>query len=293
MWEGSKISIYCALITYKNSKYLDPNKQHLEFKKLIEFLDIKHYFIHDKDVTEYDKESIFVTNEFLSVLILAKSLLQTQLRILWKSKLRNFPLFFYHSFTAIYSIFYIIVKLLVSIAFPAKFVGYRLMIARQHNISEAHINLLLNSLNSNCEFSLILEDDFKVNNNFNIKECLSTLLDYMQSNTQTLIMSVSESFNPKLLGFKYISTCKSINGIDFYSLHTPITNTVSAMLYKTEILTLLIPLLESYRRYKIIPIDIKLNMALGELSKIDSKKLQILGYAYPGFFIQGSIHEKS
>jgi high-affinity K+ transport system ATPase subunit B len=92
------------------------------------------------------------------------------------------------------------------------------------------------------------------------------------------------------LGFSKVSTYIPFEKLDFYKLSTPVTNTVSAMFYKTDILSQLIPILKSYLKYKIIPIDHKLNMAFVELGKVKESNIHSLTYLSPGLFIQGSIH---
>ena len=283
-------AIFLGLITHGGSKYLNIFGKHEKFTNLIKELDIEKSFIHDFNATDASLEKIVVRDEVISIFILLKSLMQTQSRLLFKSNFYNFVLFTYHVLSGIYSAMKLLFKLQLSV-FSIKYnQEYREMIARQHNISEAHITQLSNSLVSNLKYSLILEDDFIMNKTYLLNETLSKIVKFMDKSPGVNVLSISESFSPKLLGFSKASTYIPFEKLDFYNLSTPVTNTVSAMFYKSDILNQLIPILKSYRKYKIIPIDHKFNMAFFELGKIKENSMITLSYLSPGVFIQGSIH---
>ena len=284
-------SIFFGLITHPDSKYLNAFGVHEKFVNLVKDLDVISFFVNDVNVTDPLSEKINIRDEIFSISILFKSLLNTQFRVLLKSNFSNFPLFVYHSLSGIYSICVLFSKLILTQFHPKLYYNYQKMLARQHNISEAHIAQLRNCLHSNLKFSLILEDDFLINRDYLMKDTLSKIVNYMINTDIVKILSISESFSPKLLGFGKVSTYLPFEELDFYILSTPVTNTVSAMFYKTDILNQLIPILKSYRRYKIIPIDHKFNMAFVQLRKINKNHNLALSYLSPGLFIQGSIHD--
>jgi len=283
-------TIFLGLITHSESKYLNTFGIHEDFANLVKDLNVEKSFIHDINATDSSLEKIVVRDEVISICVLMKSLTQTQLRLLLKSNFHNFVLFTYHVLSGIYSTMKLLLKLLLSVFSPKINQEYRRIIARQHNISEAHITQFSNSLVSNLAYSLILEDDFIMNKSYCLSETLSKIVKFMVKSPDVNVLSISESFSPKLLGFSKVSTYIPFKDLDFYKLSTPVTNTVSAMFYKTEILIQLIPILESYRKYKIIPIDHKLNMAFVELGKVKESNIHALTYLSPGLFIQGSIH---
>lgn len=283
-------TIFLGLITHSESKYLNTFGIHENFANLVKDLNVEKSLIHDINATDASLEKIVVRDEIISICVFTKSLMQTQLRLLLKSNFHNFLLFTYHVLSGIYSTMKLLFKLLLSV-FSLKYnLEYRRMISRQHNISEAHINQFSNSLVSNLTYSLILEDDFIVNKTYRLSETLSKIVKFMDKSPDVKVLSISESFSPKLLGFSKVSTYIPFEKLDFYKLSTPVTNTVSAMTYKTDFLNQLIPILKSYRKYKIIPIDHKLNMALVELGKVKESNIRALTYLTPGLFIQGSIH---
>jgi hypothetical protein len=284
-------SIFLGLITHSGSKYLNSFGIHEKFENLTKEMNIEKYSVHDINATDASLEKIVVRDEIISICILMKSLIQTQLYLLLKSKFHNFVLFTYHVLSGIYSTMKLLFKLQLSVFSIKHNQKYRKMIARQHNISEAHITQLSNSLVSNLTHSLILEDDFILNKTYPLSETLSKIVKFIDKSPDVNVISISESFSPKLLGFGKVSTYIPFEGLDFYNLSTPVTNTVSAMFYKSDILNQLIPILKSYRRYKIIPIDHKFNMAFVELGKIKENKVFALSYLSPGLFIQGSIHD--
>jgi hypothetical protein len=283
-------SMFLGLITHPNSKYLSALGVHEKFINLAKDLKVHDFVVNDGNVTDFTAEKIIIRDELLSIFILFITLLRTQTRILLKSRFSNLVLFIFHIISGIYSICILIFKLIFAQFHPTIHNNYKKIIARQHNISEAHINQLINSLNSKFKFSLILEDDFVLNGDYSINEALKSIIDFLNKDTPVQIISISESFNPDLLGFKNVSVYTPFENLHLFNLTTPVTNTVSAMFYKNEILSMLIPLLKSYRKYKIIPIDHKLNMAFAELCRREKFYLSMLSYVSPGLFIQGSIH---
>ena len=284
-------SVFLGLVTHEKSKYLNTFGHHEKFSNLLDLLDIENWSINDRNVTDAESEKINYRIEINSIWRLFRSLIGTQYRILIKSKLQNFNLFAFHTFSGIYTVLMLLCKLLLTNFNKEINKGYRVMIARQYKISEAHIDHIYNASISKMTYSLILEDDFILNDGYPLKDTFPKILRFLDNSEFVKVLSISESFSPSLLGFNHISNFTPFENLNFYNLSTPVTNTVSAMLYKTDIFQLLLPLLKSYRKYKIIPIDHKLNMAFNELLKNQKSNLHLLSYLSPGLFIQGSIHD--
>jgi hypothetical protein len=279
-----------GLITHAKSSYLDAKGNHELFKNLINQLDLSSFYISDLDITFPEMEQIHTKMELDSLFILFISLIRTRINLLYHSKLKNIFSVFIHILSAISIIFQLLIKLFLSRFFKVSNYKYRLIMSRQHNISESHIAQFLDSVKSNFEFSLILEDDFKINQDYSLELTINNLLEFMKTNINVSIISVSDSFSFLELGIS--NTVKNVqsNNLNLYEASLPVTNTVSAMLYKTEFLRQILPYLLEYRKYRIIPIDHKINMALHQIYKNKIYESDFFYFMQPGLFIQDSIH---
>ena len=235
-------------------------------------------------------EQIHTKMELDSLFILFLSLTRTQINLLYYSKLKNIFSVFIHILSAISIIFQLLIKLFLSRFFKVSNYKYRLIMSRQHNISESHIAQFLDSVKSNFEFSLILEDDFRINQDYNLELTINNLLEFMKTNSNVSIISVSKSFSFLELGISNTVRNVQSNNLNLYEADLPVTNTVSAMLYKTEFLRQMLPYLLEYRKYRIIPIDHKINMALHQIYKKKNSESDFFYFMQPGLFIQDSIH---
>ena len=119
---------------------------------------------------------------------------------------------------------------------------------------------------------------------------INTLLEFLKIKSNASIISISESFSFLELGITSAVTNSNFNQINLYESALPVTNTVSAMLYKTQFLKQILPYLLEYRKYRIIPIDHKINMALHQIYKIRKSESNFFYFMHPGLFIQKSIH---
>jgi hypothetical protein len=285
-----KACLKIGLVTHVKSSYLDANGNHESFKGLIKQLDLSNFCISDLDVTSPEMEQICARRELKALYILFISLIRTRIDLLYLTKFKNIFSTFNHILNSIYIIFRLLIKLILSKFFKGSAYKYRYIMSRQHNISESHISQILDSVKYNFEFSLILEDDFRVNQDYNIELTINTLLEFMKIHRNASIISISESFSFLELGISSAVTNSNFNDINLYESALPITNTVSAMLYKTQFLKQILPYLLEYRKYRIIPIDHKINMALYRISKNRNSESSFFYFMHPGLFIQESIH---
>ena len=285
-----KTCLKIGLVTHTHSPYLDSEGNHKLFKDLINQLDLSSFYISDLDKTFPEMEQIHTKMELDSLFILFFSLVRTQINLLYYSKLKNIFSAFIHILIAISIIFQLLIKLFLSPFSKVLNHKYRLIMSRQHNISESHIAQFIDSVKSNFEFSLILEDDFKINQDYSLVLTINNLLEFMKSNSNVSVISVSESFSFSELGILNMVRNIQSNNLNLYEVALPVTNTVSAMLYKTEFLRQIIPYLFEYRKYRIIPIDHKINMALHQIYKNKNYESDFFYFMQPGLFIQDSIH---
>jgi hypothetical protein len=285
-----KTCLKIGLVTHANSSYLDSGGNHKLFKDLINQLELSSYYISDLDMTFPEIEEIHTKMELDSLIILFISLVRTRINLLYYSKLKNIFSVFIHILNAIYIIFQLLIKLFLSRLSKVSNYKYRLIMSRQHNISESHIAQFIDSVKSNSDFSLILEDDFKINQDYSIELTINSLLEFMKINSNVSVISVSESFSFLELGIS--NTVRNIqsDNLNLYEATLPVTNTVSAMLYKTQFLKQILPYLLEYRKYRIIPIDHKINMALHQIYKKKNFESDFFYFMQPGLFIQDSIH---
>ena len=279
-----------GLITHAKSSYLDAKGNHELFKNLINQLDLSSFYISDLDITFPEMEQIHTKMELDSLFTLFISLTRTRINLLYYSKLKNIFSVFIHILSSISIIFQLLIRLFLSRFFKVSNYKYRLIMSRQHNISESHIAQFLDSVKSNFEFSLILEDDFKINQDYSLELTINNLLEFMKTNSNVSIISISESFSFLELGISNTVSNVQSNNLNLYEVALPVTNTVSAMLYKTEFLRQIIPYLFEYRKYRIIPIDHKINMALHQICKNKNYESDFFYFMQPGLFIQDSIH---
>ncbi len=285
-----KTCLKIGLVTHANSSYLDSEGNHQLFKDLINQLDLSGFYISDLDMTLPEMEQIHTKMELDSLFTLFIFLVRTRINLLYYSKLKNIFSVFIHILNAIYIIFQLLIKLFLSRLSKVSNYKYRLIMSRQHNISESHIAQFIDSVKSNFEFSLILEDDFKINQDYSLELTINSLLEFMKINSNVSIISVSESFSFSELGISNIVRNIQSNNLNLYEATLPVTNTISAMLYKTQFLKQILPYLLEYRKYRIIPIDHKINMALHQIYKKKNSESDFFYFMQPGLFIQDSIH---
>ncbi len=285
-----KACLKIGLVTHAKSSYLDANGHHETFKGLIKQLDLSNFCISDLDVTSPEMEQIYARRELKSLYILFISLVRTRINLLYLTKFKNIFSTFNHILNSIYIIFCLLIKLILSKFLKGSAYKYRYIMSRQHNISESHIFQFLDSVKCSFEFSLILEDDFRINQDYSLEITINSLLEFMKINSNASVISVSESFSFYELGISNMVRNIQSDNLNLYEATLPVTNTVSAMLYKTQFLKQILPYLLEYRKYRIIPIDHKINMALHQIYKKKNSESDFFYFMQPGLFIQDSIH---
>ncbi len=285
-----KASLKIGLITHAKSSYLDAQGSHELFADLINKLELSSFYISDLNVTSPEIEKINTKRELESLLIFFMSLMRTRINLLHLTSLKNMFSVFKQILNSIYIIFQLFSVLMLSRFSKVYNFRYRSILSRQHNISESHIAQFLDSVKSNFEFSLILEDDFRINQEYNIELAINTLLEFMKINRELAVVSVSESFSFSELGISNAVRNLNFCELNLYNSALPVTNTVSAMLYKTQFLELILPYLIEYRKYHLIPIDHKINIALYQIYKKRNFASDFFYFMQPGLFIQESIH---
>ena len=285
-----KAYLKIGLVTHAKSSYLDAKGDHELFKDLINQLDLSNFYISDLDITCPEMEQIHTKMELDSLFTLFISLVRTQINLLYFAKLKNIFSVFIQILNAFYLIILLVIKLFFSRFSKLLNHKYRSIMSREHNISESHISQFLDSSRSNFDYSLILEDDFRLNQDYSLELIINSLLEFMKINSNVSVISVSESFSFSELGIS--NTVRNIqsDNLNLYEATFPVTNTVSAMLYETKFLREILPYLLEYRKYRIIPIDHKINMALHQIYKKKNFESGFFYFMQPGLFIQDSIH---
>ncbi len=286
-------SLFVGLITHKNSKYLNAYGEHLQFSALILLLKPNKAKISMDDVVKAFGFKASRCNILFDTLYLSSIFFTIQAKLLQQSSFKNLNIVLYNIFLQIIYISQISLKIIFSL-FSVK-ANYELClhVSRQINITNAHKTLLKDSLKSDSKFSLILEDDFYLNNDLNLVEIMSNLFDYLNQFSETLLIDLSESFSIKELGLEFVVT-KSYSlpvntQLKIFSFKQSVSNTVCATLYRNSCIPALLLALDDLDKFPSIPIDHKINIALHKLTK-NSK---VLNDAYailePGIFIQQSL----
>ena len=119
--------------------------------------------------------------------------MRTRINLLHLTSLKNMFSVFKQILNSIYIIFQLFINLVLSRFSKVYNFRYRSILSRQHNISESHIAQFLDSVKSNFEFSLILEDDFRINQEYNIELAINTLLEFMKINKPRVSRSTCDN----------------------------------------------------------------------------------------------------
>lgn len=285
-----------GLVTYKDSKYLNSRGEHELFNSLVNQLGVvnKNIKIGNLDECDLDSMDIRLIHFFSGIGLFLKSILTTQLTILFKSKnkkikksVRNIlgNILGILNLTLIYFIYKITRKKI------KKFSKYA---QRQANISNNHIDILSNLNTIENRWIINLEDDIKINKDLDIRKNIFQLIKKMNEYADIKIINLSNSFSDYELGIEGIKIKKididneNTKFINIYAY--PVSNTVCATLYRTDVLSKLIKELKNMEKYVFIPIDHKLNISLHKMLKKGEIKETAYASLDPGMFIQGSIH---
>ena len=153
--------------------------------------------------------------------------------------------------------------------------GFR-MVRRLINIELAHMSLLKQASSSDCEWTLIAEDDAITSNVDSFALALESFISERSSETQPKYVNVSRSFNHRRLRvgelLQPIGTWGAPEShIQILEARRPITNTVCAIFYRNTFLTELYKTMQTIPLAPVVPIDWKLNEAIMQLH--NSKQL--------------------
>jgi len=166
------------------------------------------------------------------------------------------------------------------------------MLERLANIERAHLSLMEQALNADCQWALILEDDAQSSNPDELANDLTNHLNAWNNTPQPSYVNMSESFAVTELGLSQELRRHSAwnSKGDVFSATIPFTNTVCAMLYRREFLQALVQELRSIPLEPIIPIDWKLNKAIMALSHSGKLGADDCYVVIPAPIVQGSMH---
>jgi hypothetical protein len=165
--------------------------------------------------------------------------------------------------------------------------AYRLL-----NIEMAHLSLMTRALESEADFTLVLEDDAHCENVQGLADDLERML---RRPITPYLISLSQSFSfheMHLTGMVRTTPYVWANGGTEFRTERPVTNTVCAIMYRTDLLQRVLPRWNPNELVPVIPVDWRLNqwlMALyseGELPEGECRIVQ------PGPIVQQSLHER-
>ena len=153
--------------------------------------------------------------------------------------------------------------------------GFR-MVRRLVNIEIAHMSLLRQAAQSGIEWTLIAEDDATSSDPSALAQTVGTFIREQARNAQPKYVNISRSFNHRRLRVRDLLQQTGTWGAPAFNIEAlqasrPITNTVCAILYRTDFLSTLVQTMEAIPLEPVVPIDWKLNNAIMQL--YDSGKL--------------------
>jgi hypothetical protein len=140
------------------------------------------------------------------------------------------------------------------------------MLRRLINIELSHIGLMRQAVDCDSDWALIVEDDAAAD----VPEAFATALaqftqDHMDDR-QPRYVNVSRSFSEEHLGIDAhltpVGAWGTAGDIEVLSAEQPVTNTVCAILYRTDFLRELLAVLDGIPVAPVLPIDWKLNEAI-------------------------------
>ncbi|MFM8154860.1 MAG: hypothetical protein ACKOAF_02110 [Actinomycetes bacterium] len=142
-------------------------------------------------------------------------------------------------------------------------------VRRLVNIELSHLDLMRGGLASGAEWVLILEDDAFAPD---LDDCARGLVALMRDCPANIgYVNVSQSFTNAELGIEHLLSSVIAPAWDgsvrrsVLSASRPVTNTVCAILYRREFLSVLVEEMDALPMTPVVPIDWKLNIALMDL----------------------------
>ena len=151
--------------------------------------------------------------------------------------------------------------------------GYR-MVRRLVNIELSHLSLIRAGIESGAAWVLIIEDDAHADDPAALAANLRSLMQLTAGSEQPSFVNLSQSFTNAELGVGYL-----LSPADPYTWQgeptrrvlaslRPITNTVCAILYRSDFLNNLLPTFDELPMDPVVPIDWKMNLALMQMFEI-------------------------
>jgi hypothetical protein len=140
------------------------------------------------------------------------------------------------------------------------------MLRRLINIELSHIGLMRQAVDCDSDWALIVEDDAAADEPEGFATALAQFTQDHQDERQPKYVNVSRSFSEERLRIDAHLTPVGIWGtagnIPVLSAERPVTNTVCAILYRTDFLRELLAVLDGIPVAPVLPIDWKLNEAI-------------------------------
>jgi hypothetical protein len=285
---------FAGLVTHNTSKYLNKHLVHEPFELLVKNLGIESSCVQFEDHYSKGDFTFFdVLNQLRQVMVLLITQCNIYLKIFYNVsnyyKINLLKIFF--------DIFYLTSKRLLLIFFATFSIKYKnileLLVYRQSNISYSHISLLTIGLESGKPWVLIVEDDIEFECIEDVQLGLEIALHTFALDKEIIMINLSESFSLNELGLEgfcaEVPLLNSLSKFSVYTINYPATNTVCATIYRSESIRDLILQLNQMNPFSLIPIDIKMNLALHRLVKSSVVKSSAYSTMIPGLFVQGSL----
>lgn len=138
------------------------------------------------------------------------------------------------------------------------------LVTRLINIELSHLDLFEAGLASGASWILILEDDAMSGN---VSDCVSGIAGLVNSDCSAGFINLSRSFSLAELGIDHLLEPSEVpwqGEVDrrVLSARKPVTNTVCAVMYRSDFLRCLVETIRDLPFYPVVPIDWRVNRAL-------------------------------
>ena len=285
---------FAALLTHQKSKYLNEKLVHESFESIVKHLGIKSSYVQIKDCYhEMDFTYFDIFRQYNQVVVLLITQFTIYTKVFFKVSISNKI----NVLKILLDVCFISIKrliLLFSATFSKKYRNIlRSLVLRHSNISHNHISLLSKGVKNGKPRVLILEDDIVFKSLSDVQSGLEMVISAFEFNDEIKLMNISESFSLHQLGLDNFNTKMPLprysTHFTVYCINYPATNTVCATMYRSEFIPDLLLQLQKMNPLSLVPIDIKINLALHRLVR----NRVIVSSAYstiiPGLFQQGSL----
>jgi hypothetical protein len=166
------------------------------------------------------------------------------------------------------------------------------MVRRLVNIELAHMTLMRKAAASPSEWTLIAEDDAEYGDVEALAGDLASFIAERRDHPDPRYVNVSRSFGARRLRVEGLLTpvgSWAQIGSQELASQRPITNTVCAVLYRTEFLRDLVKTMDGIPIAPVIPIDWKLNLAIMTMHEADRLGPGDCWLLDPAPIVQGSM----